>query len=265
MSAGSQRQRLLTAAVGLPVLGIAIALGGWAMALLTAAASVVAMREYFTMVGRPGPLLEAGGLVLGVVVVASAVGGGWPVAATALGLAFWAEQFTFLGHFAARGEKTPPRAVLAAALLYIPFSLRFLCLFSALETLFVLAVVMAADTGAYYAGRLLGGAKVWPAVSPGKTRAGTIGGLVAAGAVAAGFSLSGNFGAGAFALAGFGLLLGAVSQAGDFFESALKRAAGIKDSGTLLPGHGGVLDRIDGLLPAILVYAAGRPLLFGLG
>jgi phosphatidate cytidylyltransferase len=265
MPLGSQQQRLITAAVGLPVLAAAVVAGGWPLALLVAAASVVAMHEFFRMIGRPGPVLETAGLVLGVAVVASGVRGGWPVAATGLGLALWIEQAAFLGRFAWRGEKHPPRAALAAALLYIPFSLRFLCVFSALETAFVLAVVMAADTGAYYAGRFIGGPKVWPAVSPGKTWAGTVGGLAASALTASAFAATGTFGAaGPLALAGCGVVLAAVSQMGDFFESALKRAAGIKDSGTLLPGHGGMLDRIDGLLPAVLAYAAGRSLL-GLG
>ncbi|MGE4538896.1 MAG: phosphatidate cytidylyltransferase [Desulfovibrio sp.] len=264
MPAGSQRQRLLTAAVGLPVLAVAVAAGGWFLAILTAVAAALAMREFFAMTGRPGQVLEAIGLALGLVVVGSAVLGGWPAAGLALGLAFWIEQFTFLGRFAARGETAPPRAALAAALLYVAFPLRFLCLFSPLETVFILAVVMAADTGAYYAGSLVGGPKVWPAVSPGKTWAGTCGGLLASAIVASVFAASARFVPGPLALAGFGVIIAGVSQMGDFFESALKRAAGVKDSGAVLPGHGGVLDRIDGLLPAILVYAAGRSLL-GLG
>jgi phosphatidate cytidylyltransferase len=260
----SQKKRILTAAIGLPVLAVAVGVGGWPLAVLVAAASVVGMREFFAMAGRPGPVLEGAGLVLGAVAVGSALWGGWPLLAGVLALALWLEQFDFLRRFAGRGETSPPRAGLAAAILYVPFSLRFLCLFSAVETAFVLAVVMAADTGAYYAGHLVGGPKVWPAVSPGKTWAGTGGGLVAAALVALAFGAFGRPQAGPVALAGLGLAMAAVSQMGDFFESALKRAAGVKDSGTLLPGHGGVLDRIDGLLPAILAYAACRPWL-GLG
>lgn len=262
MFGASYTSRWLTAAVGLPILAVAVWAGGWFLAALVAAASVVGMREFFTMLGRPGPVLETAGLALGAVAVGSAVAGGWPVLFAVLALALWLEQFGFLGRFAWRGQTAPPRALLAAALLYVPCSLRFLCLFSVRETAFVLAVVMAADTGAYFAGHLLGGPKVWPAVSPGKTWAGTVGGIVAAGLVAAGFALF--CAPGAWALAGAGAALAVTAQMGDFFESALKRASGVKDSGTLLPGHGGILDRIDGLLPAILVFAAGRAAL-GLG
>lgn len=126
--------------------------------------------------------------------------------------------------------------------------------------LWLIAVVAATDTLAYAAGRTIGGARLAPAISPGKTWAGLLGGF--AGAV-----LVGGLGAPAldWSPAAGGLLAGAlalVAQAGDLLESWLKRRAGVKDSGTLLPGHGGILDRIDGLLvatPALaLVLALGR-------
>ncbi|WP_300154563.1 phosphatidate cytidylyltransferase [Solidesulfovibrio sp.] len=262
MFGASFKTRWLTALVGLPLLVAAVWAGGWVLAVLVAAASVVGMREFFAMRGRPGPVIEACGLALGAVAAGSAAAGGWPIFLACLGAALWIEQFLFLCRFARHGDTAPPRSVLVAALLYVPFSLRFLCLFTPLETFYVLAAVMAADTGAYFAGHLVGGPKVWPAVSPGKTWAGTVGGVAAAGLVAAAFALFSP--AGVWLLAGIGAGLAVVSQLGDFFESALKRAAGIKDSGTLLPGHGGILDRIDGLLPAILAYAAVRPLV-GLG
>lgn len=258
MQALSQHTRLLTAAVGLPVLVAAVALGGWPLTVLVAAASLVGLEEFFALAGRPGPGLRFVGLGLGLVaVIGTARGGpGWLLGAVLA--AAWLEQFDFLRRFASRGETAPPRGLLAAALLYVPASLAWLCRFSPLETFYVLAVVMAADTGAYYAGHGIGGPKVWPAVSPGKTVAGSVGGLVAAALVGACFGL--GPGPGPLVLAGLGALLAVVSQFGDFYESALKRAAGVKDSGRLLPGHGGLLDRVDGLLPAILVFAACRAL-----
>jgi len=261
MQALSQHTRLLTAAVGLPVLVVAVLWGGWPLVVLVAAASLVGMEEFFALVGRPGPVVRFAGLGLGLVaVIGTARGGpGWLLGAVLAGV--WLEQFDFLRRFAGRGETAPPRGVLGAALLYVPASLAWLCRFSALETFYVLAVVMAADTGAYYAGHAIGGPKVWPAVSPGKTVAGSVGGVVGAALIGACFGL--GPGPGPLALAGYGALLAVVSQFGDFFESALKRVAGVKDSGRLLPGHGGLLDRVDGLLPAILAYAACRAL-FGL-
>lgn len=122
-----------------------------------------------------------------------------------------------------------------------------------------LAIVWATDIGAYFAGRTIGGPKLMPAVSPNKTWAGLIGGMIAALATGLGFAHWGGLPLG-LALASF--VLAAVAQGGDLYESALKRRAGVKDSGTILPGHGGVLDRLDGLVPvapmvALLILADG--------
>jgi phosphatidate cytidylyltransferase len=113
----------------------------------------------------------------------------------------------------------------------------------------VVLAVWATDIGAYLAGRLLGGPKLAPAISPGKTWSGAIGGLLAAVAVGLLFVrlLGGAAGLRAALVLG-GLSL--VSQGGDLLESALKRHFGVKDSGHLIPGHGGLLDRLDGMLAA---------------
>ena len=253
-----KNKRVLTAAVGLPVLGAAVWLGGWPLIVLVAAASILGMREFFAMTGRPGPVLETVAYVLGAACVTCLGFKLWPGVIGLLALALWLEQFDFLRRFAARGETEPPRGRLAVALLYVPVSLGLICAFSPLETALVLAVVMAADTGAYYGGHAVGGAKVWPAVSPGKTWAGTISGVVASTLVASCFAALTPAAWPALAVLGAGLAV--ISQFGDFFESALKRVAGVKDSGAILPGHGGLLDRVDGLLPAILAYAACRSL-----
>ena len=121
--------------------------------------------------------------------------------------------------------------------------------------LWLLLVVWATDIGAYFAGRSIGGPKIIPSISPSKTWAGLAGGILAAGFM--GLLLS-RFvsvpptGSGCLLL---GCFIAIISQAGDFFESWLKRRAGVKDSGTLIPGHGGVLDRVDGLVSAAPVYA----------
>lgn len=115
--------------------------------------------------------------------------------------------------------------------------------------LFLFAVVWATDIMAYAVGRVAGGPKLWPAISPGKTWSGAIGGL--AGAVLAGMAAASLLGLPPGAdLALLILTLSAVSQAGDLFESWMKRRLGAKDSGSLIPGHGGVLDRVDGLVAA---------------
>ena len=109
----------------------------------------------------------------------------------------------------------------------------------------LVAVVVATDVAGYFAGRSLGGPKFWPRVSPKKTWSGTIAGWVAAAVVGAVFA--GATGAGA-ALVPFSVLVSLVSQLGDIAESAIKRRAGVKDSSALIPGHGGVFDRFDGLM-----------------
>lgn len=121
--------------------------------------------------------------------------------------------------------------------------------------LFVMLVVCATDIGAYFTGKRVGGPKLAPSISPGKTWAGLGGGIVAAalaGAIGASFS---PYPPSAFAGLDLGVLLALVAQGGDLFESWLKRRANVKDSGTLLPGHGGILDRVDGLVAALPVFA----------
>jgi phosphatidate cytidylyltransferase len=119
--------------------------------------------------------------------------------------------------------------------------------------IFVLLVVWAADSGGYFAGRTIGGPKLWPRVSPKKTWAGAIGGFVGSLAVAAGFA---GFGFGKMVpLLLLGACLSVVSQLGDLFESAVKRHFGVKDSSQIIPGHGGLLDRLDGFVAAIVLAA----------
>jgi phosphatidate cytidylyltransferase len=121
--------------------------------------------------------------------------------------------------------------------------------------LFVLIAVWVADTAAFFAGRLIGGPKLAPAISPKKTWAG-LGGAVAGGALAAALFATANGYDGLAALALIGAVLGLIEQGGDLFESAVKRHYGVKDSGRLIPGHGGMLDRVDGLVAAAVFAAA---------
>ncbi len=127
--------------------------------------------------------------------------------------------------------------------------------------LFLILVVVAGEVGAFCGGRLVGGLRLAPVLSPGKTWAGLWFQLAvsAAAAPAVGFLLPGAPGPGG--LAGIGLLLGGAAALGDLYESSWKRGAGQKDSGRLIPGHGGALDRADGLLFAALALQAALPFL----
>ncbi|MEJ0024351.1 MAG: phosphatidate cytidylyltransferase [Alphaproteobacteria bacterium] len=123
-------------------------------------------------------------------------------------------------------------------------------LFAALS---LFAIIWAADGAAYFAGRLVGGPKLLPSLSANKTVAGLVGGL-AAGALA-GLAYGGLIGAHGLAWLFVGLGVAGIGMAGDLFESMLKRRFGVKDASQLIPGHGGVLDRIDGLMAASLLVA----------
>ena len=140
----------------------------------------------------------------------------------------------------------------------------------------ILGVTIFTDTGAYFSGRTIGGPKIAPSISPSKTWAGLFGGMAASALWVIGWVLAIDRGASwlgprfelginlsadnVLLLALIGAVLAVVAQAGDFFESWLKRMAGVKDSSNLIPGHGGVFDRVDGMLPVALAVGAAASL-----
>jgi phosphatidate cytidylyltransferase len=142
----------------------------------------------------------------------------------------------------------------AGAMLAAPVVLRADPALGFAAMIFLFAVVWATDVAAYFAGRLIGGPRLWPTISPNKTWSGAIGGAVtgtAAGLiVAAAFDLP-DLGV----LAGLSFVLSILAEGGDLFESALKRRFGTKDTGHLIPGHGGFMDRLDGFLTAAVAAA----------
>ncbi len=158
-------------------------------------------------------------------------------------------------------------AVNAMGLLYLPLMLGHLVWLRYLANgewwvLWLLAVIFAGDTAAFYTGQTLGKNKLYPAVSPGKTWEGTLGGL--AGAVLAGVGMGKWLlpEAGMGSLAALALVLGVTGVLGDLFESMLKRQAQVKDASGLLPGHGGMLDRLDSILFAAPAVVYARLFLF---
>jgi len=147
------------------------------------------------------------------------------------------------------------------SLLYVPLLLSFMVLLRGGEggqwwILFLFAVIWGNDISAYYTGRAIGRHKLSRVVSPKKTIEGAVGGLIGGLVVAIVFRYALFSERGVVELALLALLLGVVGQAGDLFESMIKRSAGVKDSGFIVPGHGGILDRIDSLLFCL-------PLLYG--
>ena len=222
-------------------------IGGWPATIVAGAFSVIVLKEWLSITDRGNrvalwlamPVIVAFGawtlgysaatwaLALGAVVVA-AFTGGWPwrplgvVYAGAFGL-----SLLILRHAPADGL---------------------------MVLLFVFAVVWATDTAAYFGGRAIGGPRLWPAVSPNKTWSGALSGL--AGGTVAGVVvlLAGGIVPGLIGVL-VAILLSTCGQAGDLFESWVKRRFGAKDSGTLIPGHGGLMDRVDGLIFAAVAAA----------
>ncbi len=147
-------------------------------------------------------------------------------------------------------------------LIYVGLACFTLLLFSApffgkLVTVVLIAGVIGTDVGAYFAGRAIGGPKIAPKISPSKTWSGLVGGMIGAGIMMIAaqnvFQLNYTFVYSPLATFLAGAALAVTAQAGDFFESWIKRRAGVKDSGRLIPGHGGLFDRTDGLIAVAFV------------
>ncbi|MDX1608647.1 MAG: phosphatidate cytidylyltransferase [Halofilum sp. (in: g-proteobacteria)] len=246
------------------------------LAVLATAVALLAAWEWTRLAGLVQPAARAAGLAA----VAAAHGLLWwpgvaPSGAVLLPLVavFWVAFATWLvaGGRPRSGVGGVRWRWLVAGLVLLPaFSLGLLTVAAAPPgrglLLYALFLVFVADTGAYFSGRRFGRRKLAPAVSGGKTWEGLFGGLVcvAAFTVVAAWLL--EVPPARWPLwVGIGLLAGALSVAGDLFISVLKREAGAKDSGRLLPGHGGLLDRMDSLLAAVPVQAVGFGLVLGTG
>ncbi len=244
--------RAASAVVLAAVVLLAAWAGGWVAALVAAVAAVVVYGEWVGLTARdtsPVAIFGAGALLAASVALA-AWRPSWALGVLVLAMAV-----------AASGLQRfwlPAGVLYAAALGFGLVLIRGDGNDGLAALLFVFAVVWSADTGAYFAGRMLGGPKLWPRVSPKKTWSGFVGGLVAG--VAGGLAVAAMFKQPpTLGLAAIALVLGAVSVAGDLFESWIKRRAGVKDASNLIPGHGGLMDRVDGL-----IFAAGLALLVGL-
>lgn len=260
-------KRWITGVLALPLLILIIARGGAAFfGGCIALVAGVALWEFYRIVYHPQhhavpKLVLFLGYLIGIGIIAAAHAGEPAAIAAILTANLILAGIVGLIYF--KTVPTIPEILFKqlAGSLYIPLLLAYLVMLRAGDqgvawVFFVVSVIFAGDIGAFYAGTYLGRNKLCPSVSPKKTIEGALGGLVANLLVGSLFLL--------FVLPprpwGFGLAalvaMGAVGQVGDLFESVLKRAAGVKDSGGILPGHGGILDRIDALLfAAPLAYA----------
>lgn len=245
------RPRLLSAAAMVIVGFLAILLGGIWFTVVVAAAAGVMIWELSRMLGSERA--EAA-TVLGLIAAATIAGnaGVGPYLAVVLlaGLAA-------LGVVWIRGD----RAIFLAyggAILLACFAILAIRGFGAVWVLWLVTVVIASDTSGYFAGKRLGGPKFWPRVSPKKTWSGTVAGWIAAAVVGYAFMLVTGTGS---SLVLVSALVGFAGQIGDIAESAVKRHRGVKDASDILPGHGGVLDRFDAMIGALLAAS----LCFALG
>ncbi len=243
-------RRILSALVLAPPCLAAVYYGSPWFELMLALAAFEMAREWVRLCdsGRSMPvvaILAVGGIVA--IGLASRIGMGEAVlAAVATALVTFVVVLP-------RGRTLATWLAAGAAVVALPclafISLRFATGPGRELCFWLLAAVWATDIGAYAVGRTVGGPKLWPRVSPKKTWSGLLGGVVAAGIVGYATSrLLGNDHALALIVAGF--VVAVVSQGGDLAESAVKRHFGVKDAGMLIPGHGGLLDRVDGLITA---------------
>jgi phosphatidate cytidylyltransferase len=245
---GSELALRVCSALVLVPLAIGTAyLGGWPFALFWGAAAIGVLWEWSSLVARHEQFstLLAGGASLALAVVLVATGHVLPalivVAMGALGAASLtlAERRTWVA------AGIPYAGVLAIG----PIILRSDGEQGFLAVLFLFAIVWTTDIGAYFVGRAFGGPKLVPRVSPNKTWAGAIGGLLASVVVAVVVAKMAAL-TSLFALAMVAVVLSVLAQAGDLFESFLKRRFDAKDSSHLIPGHGGLMDRLDGFVTA---------------
>lgn len=241
----------VVAALVLAPLTIAVAYtGGWLWGALVTVAVIGLYAEWLTVVGlaRDRRALAAGGVALaiaGLCLMTARIEAAFAV--LAIGLIAVGLVSRERRQWAAAGFLYAGAAQLASVVLRLDPERGFVAL------MFVFLVVWVTDIGGYFAGRGIGGPKLWPRVSPKKTWAGAIGGFVASLAVAAGFA---GFDIGRTSpLLLLATVLTIVSQLGDLFESAVKRRFGVKDSSHIIPGHGGLMDRLDGFVAAVVVAA----------
>ncbi len=245
--------RLRSAAVLAPAAILVAWIGGWVFAAAVAIVSILMMREWIRMSDPIAPArawLPVGLIAAFAILLAAVDMWLWAGVLLAAGAALAAMLRRPRGHewraaFGALYIGVPCMVLLWVRLAPEQGFVALLCLF---------AIVWAADIGAYIAGAWIGGPKLAPRASPNKTWTGFIVAVaLAAVAGGAGFLLIGHS---VFIGAVLGLLTGLAAMGGDLLESVLKRRFGVKDAGGIIPGHGGVLDRVDALMGAVLMFAA---------
>jgi phosphatidate cytidylyltransferase len=241
----------VVAALVLAPIAIAIAYaGGWLWTVLVTAAAIGLYLEWLAIVGAARQIRAVAPGVVGLAIAGCCLASGRidaslvPLALGFAGVALFSPERR---GWTATGFGYAAAAEMASVLVRLDQLWGFVAL------ILIFLVVWVTDIGGYFAGRGIGGPKLWPRVSPNKTWAGAVGGFAASLVVAAGFALFGLGRAGPLLVLGAALSI--ASQLGDLFESAVKRRFGVKDSSQIIPGHGGLLDRLDGFVAAVVLAA----------
>lgn len=251
-------RRIITGAVIIAIIIGALWFRGWFLFLFIVVASSIGLWEFYSLFwGKSGRMpSRICAIVLGCLML-------WLTwmhrpqdALVCLGAGFVLAALSFLFRWDVVEEENAFSAsgIFMVGLAYIPLLLLPATYLSTVKLVFVIAAVAVSDTAAYFVGTRFGHHKLWPRVSPNKSSEGAMGSLVACVLFCAIYGqIYGN--AGWFAFGLLGIAVNAFAQLGDLFESALKRSVNVKDSGKLLPGHGGVLDRADSFLFAMPMVA----------
>lgn len=242
--------RVIVALVLAPAAIVIAYAGGWPWTALVTLAAIGLYVEWLMIVGAARQMRVVVPGVAALVVAGLGLAAGRidaSLLAVVLGLAAVALLSPERRHWTAAGFTYAAAAELASVLIRLDQSSGLTAL------ILILLVVWGTDIGGFFAGRGIGGPKLWPRVSPKKTWAGAIGGFAASLVVAGGFAALGLGKTGPMLL--LGAILSIVSQLGDLFESAVKRHFGVKDSSHLIPGHGGLMDRLDGFVAAVVLAA----------
>ena len=249
LSASNLALRILSAVILAPLAFLAAYLGGVPFAIFWTVAALAVLWEWITMVAGPSYRLMFSACGGAIAVAGFVAWLGRPIAALLMvGLGALAAAI-----FAPRERRLWVTAGIgyAGALLLAAMFLRADDVLGFAGILMLFAIVWTTDILGYFAGRAFGGPKVWPAISPKKTWSGAIAGAL--GAMIVAIAVSGLFGSfNKLAIVIVALLLSVLAQLGDFFESWVKRQFGAKDSSNFIPGHGGVMDRLDGFWAAAL-------------
>ncbi len=251
---GATIKRLITALILLPIVILIIVKGGaFLFAALLAVFACIGMNEFYSM-AMPERILESRlASMFSAVLVLSPFAVGSHLILTAIGSLFLLFAILFLFRIRNLSNAASEVSYAVLAFLYIPFLLMHLVLlrqtsYGVQWLLVIMLIVMTNDSAAYYTGSAFGKTKLYPLVSPKKSVEGSLGGLLGSicGTLIAKFTFFPQLTfVDVFVTA---LVIGALGQVGDLFESLLKRSFGVKDSGTIFPGHGGVLDRLDSIL-----------------